>query len=246
MRSAGSRRPRRPASTPGRASAARSARRPPAPPCRTARRGCASPAPIGGSSGPRISRPRRDRPHRFRSATGTIVTVGDRRPCGCACPAARGRWRAIASRRERSPSLLPARVPALRRGDADLRLLRLDRRRRAAGHRVRAAFVGPVCQPRRPDHRAARAGSWSATPARCRPIPTRTTWSRLADAVREGRERRGPGQRRRGGVLRSGHRCARRRADGAGRPSTGIERAATRPPAGVARPDATRQRSGAD
>jgi len=45
------------------------------------------PGTVGGSSAPRISRPRRD-PRRFRSATGKIVTVGDRPSCGCACPAA--------------------------------------------------------------------------------------------------------------------------------------------------------------
>jgi len=57
------------------------------------------------------------------------------------------------------PSLLPARVPALRRGDLDVRLLGLDGSRRPTGYCARTPFVGFVRRPRRPDHRAARVGS---------------------------------------------------------------------------------------
>jgi hypothetical protein len=88
-----------------------------------------------------------------------MVTVEHRGPIGCACPALRRRFRTIAFRRERSPSLLPARVSALCRSDLDVRLFGLDGSGRSTRYRARTPFVGSLRRPRRPDHRAPGMGT---------------------------------------------------------------------------------------
>ena len=110
-----------------------------------------------GSSGPRTSRPWRDdarppgRPGREPRdrITGEIVTVPHRVQMA-ACPAPPECSCTITSRRECSPSLLSARVPSLRRGDVDVRLLRFHGSGGPVGHRAGAAFMGSVCFARRP------------------------------------------------------------------------------------------------
>ncbi len=69
-------------------------------------------------------------------AHAPMVTVKHRGVDGCACPVLR-RWCTIAFGRERTPSLLPARVFALCSGDAGRSSTRLDGGDRTACHCAR-------------------------------------------------------------------------------------------------------------
>ena len=133
-----------------------------------------------------------DRAGWMRGCRGTphraIVTVPHRLQMA-ACPAPSESLRTITSRRECSPSLLPARVPALRRRDADVRLFGLDGGGRPAGHGARAAFLGPVRDT--PD---------GSPPARLGAGPARRPAADLPRRRRSGGvggcRARGPGRRR--------------------------------------------------
>ena len=76
-------------------------------------------------------------------------------------------------------------------------------------------------------------GNWSATPDRCRPIPTTTTSSPRRRGARGSRRRSGCRTRR---ILRPGHRGPRWRVDGASGATGGAERAQAWAFTGVAGP----------
>ena len=204
--------------TPDPANVVRSVRRPRAPPCRTARPGCASPARSAEAAGrafPGRGVIREDLATRPR---GKIVTVGDRR-----VPRLRVSG---GSRRFPHDSLSFVNVPrrCCRPGCphyavATLTFVYSDSTAVVgpAGHGVRAAFVGSVRGPRRPDHRAARVGAGSPRRAAAVP-PGRRRSGRAGRRGTRGARRRAADQRGGRRVFRSGHRCARWCADGAAGP----------------------------
>ena len=180
-----SRRRRRRASTPGPANGVRSARRPRAPPCRSARRGCANPAPSAEAAG---------RAYRGRGVIdGSAIRPAGR--CGNRPRGDRNGWTSAGS--------TAARVGAVARFPHDsLACVNVPRRccRPGCPHYAvatltfvysdstavvgplatvsRTALLGSVRHACRPDHRAARLGAGPA----CRPAadrsPTKTIWWR--------------------------------------------------------------------
>jgi hypothetical protein len=174
-RSAESRRRRRRVQTPDPANAARSVRRPRAPPCRTARPGCASPAPSAEAAGRAF--PGRGVIRVDSARHEKIVTVGDR----ARRPRVSPPWAGLSH-----DSLSFVNVPrrCCRPGCPHYAVATLT-----FVYSDSTAVVGPlatvsephswdlcVATPAGSPRRA--VGSWSATRGRCLRIRTRTIWSR--------------------------------------------------------------------
>jgi hypothetical protein len=140
---------------------------------------------------------------------------------------ATGRWlAAIACGGEVSTALLSQRLPPACRRDADLRVRRLDRRRRSARRIRRAALVRPLRTTRSRSHRASWLGS---CPARGRIRPAAAQRGRSRCVGRGGSGGRPSGAR--SGGSRRHRRTGRPPWTPTGDPATTLTvRAAARPP----------------